>query len=252
MFFESAQISLVGDRRDNQDRAEILVSDESVLIVVADGMGGHPHGDLAAETAVASLSSSFRRSRGRLVDATRFLQEAFVAAHNEVLGLARSASPEGRPGTTAVCALILGEELWWTSVGDSRAYHLRGGSVLERSTDHTIVDSLLAAGAITRDQALLHPDRHIVEYCLGIDRTPPPVDVEGPRDIAVDDLVLLCSDGLWSQIGEALMVECVRQPGDLEEVARSLAEDAVSAARPQSDNVTVALLRAVPDEESVA
>lgn len=248
MYFDTAQISLVGDRRDNEDRSEILVTDNSVMAVVADGMGGHAHGDLAAEAALASLASNFRRSRRSLGDAEGFLNAAFAAAHQEVHALGKGLPPDNKPGTTAVCVLVKDARLWWTGVGDSRAYHVRGGQLLERTVDHTMIESLLAAGQITREQALLHPDRHIVEYCLGVERQPPPIEVQGPREVVPGDVVLLCSDGLWGQLGEPLILERLGGDDELETIVRGLAEDAVAAAHPHSDNVTVAVLRAIADD----
>lgn len=247
MELDTAQISLTGDRPDNQDRAEVLISDDSVLAIVADGMGGHARGDLAAETAVASLVTNFRRGRHRPREPATFLAEAIAAAHRDVLELGAGMRPEIRPGTIIVCTLVASGKLWWANVGDSRAYHLRNGRALARTRDHTVVESLIAAGEITAEQAQIHPDRHMVEYCLGVDDAPPPARVSGPRTLAAGDVILLCSDGLWSQIGEALILERIAQMDDLEETIDDLAQDAVRAGRPQSDNVTIVGLRVIDE-----
>lgn len=243
MELDTAQVSLTGDRSDNQDRAEILISDESVLAVVADGMGGHARGDLAAETAVASLVNSFRQARRSPADPAKFLGDAIAIAHREVLELGAGMRADIRPGTIIVCALVSGSKLWWANVGDSRAYHVRSGRVLARTRDHTVVEALVSAGDLTPEQAHLHPERHVVEYCLGVDEVEPPTHISDARELARGDIVLLCTDGFWSQLGEAVIMERIAKDEDIEETVKELAEDAVRAARPQSDNVTAVALR---------
>lgn len=245
MELDSAQISLIGHRQDNQDRAEVLFGDESQLAIVADGMGGHACGDLAAETAVTSLVNSFRRLRQHPLPPDEFFKTALATAHEEVLALGAGMQPAIRPGTIIVCALVTGDQLRWAHVGDSRAYHVRNGHVLTRTQDQSVVGALLAAGEISTEQALLHPERHMVEYCLGVDKNTPPIPTIVPRKLEAGDIVLLCSDGLWSQLGEAFMAERLSNADDLQITLQSLAEDAVRAGYPHSDNVTAVALRAL-------
>lgn len=245
MELDSAQVSLIGHRQDNQDRAEVLFGDENQLAIVADGMGGHARGDLAAETAVASLVNRFRQLGKRPIPPDEFLQTTLAEAHEEVLSLGAGMQLETRPGTIIVCALVSGNQLRWAHVGDSRAYHVRDGHVLARTQDQSVVGTLLAAGEISAEQALLHPERHMVEYCLGVDEETPPIPTIEPRKLEAGDIVLLCSDGLWSQLGEAFMAERLSNAEDLQITLQSLAEDAVRAGYPHSDNVTAVALRAL-------
>lgn len=243
MELDTAEVSLTGDRPDNQDRAEVLISDESVLAIVADGMGGHARGDLAAETAVVSLVDSFRRARHNPAVPAEFFADAIAAAHREVLELGAGMRPDIRPGTIIVCALVSGGKLWWANVGDSRAYHVRDGRVIARTRDHTVVETLIAAGELTPEQAYMHPERHIVEYCLGVDNSQPPANICKARSLAPGDIVLLCSDGFWSQLGEAVIMERIAKDEPIGDTLQELAEDAVRAGRPHSDNVTAIALR---------
>lgn len=245
MELDSAQVSLIGHRQDNQDRAEVLFGDESQLAIVADGMGGHARGDLAAETAIASLVDSFRRLRQRPMAPEKFFETALATAHEEVLALGAGMRPEIRPGTIIVCALVTANRLSWSHVGDSRAYLIRDGRIIARTQDQSVVGDLLAAGEITAEQALIHPDRHMVQYCLGVDEVTPPIPVSEPRKLKAGDIVLLCSDGLWSQLGEAYIVERLSQADDLQQSLQALAEDAVRGGHPQSDNVTAVAFRAM-------
>lgn len=245
MDLESAQVSLIGHRQDNQDRAELLFGDESQLAIVADGMGGHARGDLAAETAVASLSNSYRRLRQQPMKAEAFFREALTAAHGDVLSLGAGMRSEIRPGTIIVAALIMDSELHWAHIGDSRAYHLRNGRIVSRTRDQSVVGELLAAGEITTEQALIHPERHLVQYCLGVDEETPPIPVSDAIHLKKRDIVLLCTDGFWGQLGEAYIVERLSKAGDLQATLQGLAEDAVRGGYPQSDNVTAVALRVI-------
>jgi serine/threonine protein phosphatase PrpC len=232
MELDSAQVSLIGHRQDNQDRAEVLFGDESQLAIVADGMGGHARGDLAAETAIASMVNSFRQMRQNPLSPEKFFKKALATAHEEVLALGAGMRPEIRPGTIIVCALVTANQLCWSHIGDSRAYHLRNGRVIARTQDQSVVGELLAAGEITTAQALIHPERHMVQYCLGVDENTPPIPVSEPSKLKTGDIVLLCTDGLWSQLGEAYVVERLSQAEDLQVALQALAEDAVRGGHP--------------------
>jgi serine/threonine protein phosphatase PrpC len=246
MEFDTARVSLIGDRTENQDRAEILILGDGALALVADGMGGHADGALAAETAIAALSEAlseaFRRVPERF-DPPRLLAEAIARAHAEVLALGENRPVEVKPGATVVCALVLGGKMWWGHVGDSRAYRFRAGKLLERTRDHSEVEALLEAGKITPAQAECHPRRHVVEHCLGVVSETPPIALSEAMRVAAGDLVLLCSDGLWSQIEEEAMSKQLDGNADLQVLLQTLAEGAGAAAWPHSDNVTAVALR---------
>lgn len=248
MELETAQATLVGDRADNQDRADILIGDEASLAILADGMGGHANGDLAAETAIASLSASFRGTHGRRPDPADFLNDALSIAHARVLALGEGMALERKPGTIIVCALIFEDTAWWAHVGDSRAYHLREGKILERTRDHTEIDTLLAAGTITQEEADRHRNRHIVDFCLGVAPETPPIVISQTQNLAAGDIILLCSDGLWGQIKETTLLEKLAHVKNLDKTLSGLVGHAVKAGSPHSDNVTAIALRALEDD----
>ncbi|MGH8273014.1 MAG: PP2C family protein-serine/threonine phosphatase [Gammaproteobacteria bacterium] len=243
MDFETAQVSLIGDRVENQDRAKVLVGDECALAIVADGMGGHADGALAAETAIGFVKKTFCDTSRPQPDPNRFLNETIAGAHAEVLALGEGMPLEVKPGTTIVCALFSKGKMRWAHVGDSRAYHLRAGKLLVRTHDHTEVETLVETGHITPAEAGKHPSRHVVDYCLGVAPEKPLIALSKAIKLAVGDIVLLCSDGLWSQTEEAHMCEKLGSHTDLQASLAELAGEAAQASSPHSDNVTAVALR---------
>jgi len=122
---------------------------------------------------------------------------------------------------------------------------VRDGRVIARTQDQSVVGLLLAAGEITQAQALIHPERHMVQYCLGVDEETPPIPVSDAMEVKEGDIIMLCTDGLWSQLGEAYIMEKLSEADDLQTALQALGEDAVRGGYPQSDNVTAVALRVV-------
>jgi serine/threonine protein phosphatase PrpC len=121
----TALTNRLGNRSNNQDRCLILERFGRVLLVVADGMGGHARGDLAAQTAIDSLSRSFLGQRGAIDDPQNFLKGALHSAHMDIVEAGNAENPPVNPRTTCVVCLIEGDQAWWAHVGDSRLYLLR-------------------------------------------------------------------------------------------------------------------------------
>jgi PPM family protein phosphatase len=163
---EFAKVSLLGDREDNQDRAVVEQGPEAVLLVVADGMGGHAGGALAAETAVQSLRQSFAAA-GPNGDSRELLRAAMELAHDRVVEAGGKFGIGSRPRATCAACMVRDGVATWAHVGDARVYLARGGALVTRTRDHTPIEALLQDGLITEDEIAGHPMRHYVEYCLG-------------------------------------------------------------------------------------
>lgn len=241
MKFLSAYTNRLGNRASNQDRCLVLQRSDRALLVVADGMGGHPRGDLAAQAAVESLRRAFLDQRCTIAEPDAFLKNAFASAHLEVVDAGRSQQPPIDPRTTCVACLVQGKQAWWAHVGDSRLYLLRGGSTVIRTRDHTPVEELLRSGAIDENQLRTHPLRNSVSRCLGGSVRLPALSTDH-AELKPDDTLLLCSDGFWSAIPEEKLVAIPRY-GDLERAVNQLADAAEMASYPQSDNISVVCMR---------
>lgn len=240
----------LGNRSNNQDRCLVQTRRESTLLVVADGMGGHARGELAAQIAVDSLARSFVSHQGAIDEPHRFLEHAINHAHLEIVDAGRSESPPIDPRTTCVACLVQGDTAYWAHVGDSRLYLLRGGRVLTRTRDHTPVEELLQSGAIDEQDIRHHPLRNSVSRCLGGAPKLPKTSFDQAQ-LQADDILLLCSDGFWSALPEERLAG-LPTDGDLDAAANRITDAAEAESYPHSDNISLVCLRwlsgAAPDE----
>jgi serine/threonine protein phosphatase PrpC len=243
MHCETASTSLRGDRRENQDRCAVLEGGTSILLLLADGMGGHARGELAAATFIDSLSRAFHAYQG--TDAAVFLQRAFDQAHSDIIAAGREASPPVEPLTTGVACLVTDDRAVWAHVGDSRLYLLRGDTTRVRTIDHSMVEELIQLGELAEQDRESHPLRNYVTRALG-GRQSPVADLSEEMRLEPGDVLLLCSDGLWAaQPGEHLIQ--LLHAASLQDCADRLAAGAVANSTPASDNVTLAALRTRAD-----
>lgn len=244
MHIEHADISLLGHREENQDRVAIALGDGSALLAVVDGMGGHADGARAAELAIRSMVDDFWETSRPFFDPDGFLHLMIGRAHEAVAAIGKGLPPEARPRATCVVAIVQGSNAWWAHVGDSRAYWLRNDEVLARTRDHSHVELLLRAGRITEEQAHEHPMRNYVECCIGGEPALPEMTLAGRHTLEPGDVLMLCSDGLWSGLKDQQIAALSTCPaGGLREALLSLGEQAVHANAPFSDNTTAAAVR---------
>ena len=231
----------LGNRSNNQDRCLVLERRNSALLVVADGMGGHARGELAAQTTIDSLSRSFLSHRGTISEPHDFLEHAMNHAHLEVVDAGRSQQPRIDPRTTCVVCLVQGDQAWWAHVGDSRLYLLRGGKILMRTRDHTPVEELLQRGAIAEEDIRKHPLRNSVSRCLGGKPMLPKISFDQAQ-LKPDDILLLCSDGFWSALPESRLASFPAY-GDFEASINRVTDEAEADSYPHSDNISLVGMR---------
>ena len=192
--------SRIGARAYQQDRIGQAASEEAMLLVLCDGMGGHAHGDVAAQVAVDYMGASFRtEATPRLASPESFLYRAIGRAHAMIVHQGQKMGMPDSPRTTIVACVIQGGRAWWSFVGDSRLYLIRAGRVVTRTKDHTLVQQLVDAGRIREEAVAVHPDRNKLLRCLGGPVAPRIEPVES-APLEKDDIVLLCSDGFWGPL----------------------------------------------------
>ncbi len=244
MQIETADVSLIGHREENQDRVAVAAGEQAVLLAVIDGMGGHAEGARAAETALSTLLEAFWQTPHPIFDPLGFLHLSLGRAHEEVVKLGVGLAAETRPRATCAVCLVQDSAAYWAHVGDSRVYQLRQAQVLERTRDHSHVEVLLREGLITEAEVQGHPMRNYVECCLGGDSALPEMSISTRRRLKAGDVVLLCTDGLWANLRDEDLVRFAQTTGKpLRDALTDLGTQAVAASAPYSDNTSAAALR---------
>jgi serine/threonine protein phosphatase PrpC len=238
---EFAEISLIGDREDNQDRAAVATAEGAALLVVMDGMGGHAWGARAADTGRKVMLELFRRETKPLFDPLGFLHLALGRAHDAIVALGARLAMDLRPRATCAVCLVQRGEAYWAHIGDSRVYHLRDGAVVARTRDHSHVEQLLREGSIREEEIPGHPMRNFVECCLGGEAMLPEMTLSRRHPLEDGDVIMVCTDGVWSNLKDSEIATQLRPHagnGSAGPALEKLVEQAVAASAPHSDNAT--------------
>lgn len=184
-----------------------------------------------------------------IFDPQGFLYMALARAHDEVVRLGQDVAVDFRPRATCAICLVQEGGSFWAHIGDSRIYQVRNGQVLTRSRDHSHVEVLIQEGAITEEEALDHPMRNFVECCIGGDAPVPDMSITSKKVLHAGDVLLACSDGLWSGLADDDMAQIGAQTdGDLARSLKDLSIQALTANAPYSDNTTGTALKWVGAE----
>ncbi|HEY9208160.1 PP2C family protein-serine/threonine phosphatase [Acidovorax soli] len=233
MKFSVFQISRRGGREKNEDRMGYCYTREAGLFVLADGMGGHPEGEVAAQIALQTISSLFQRqAKPQLDNVQEFLSSALLAAHHQILRYASDKGMLDTPRTTLVAAVVQAGAASWIHCGDSRLYMVRDGELLSRTRDHSYLELRNAP-----PPGLDRINRNVLFTCLG-SPTKPIYDVTGPVHLEQGDRILLCSDGLWGSLSDEGIATQLSQK-TVSHAVPDLVENALRKAGEGSDNVTV-------------
>ena len=242
MRFTIYQESRVGGRANNEDRTTYCYSRDALLMVVADGMGGHHYGEIAAQIAVQTLADSFQReARPLLADPFRFLQKGMTNAHHAILDYTTRHALRDTPRTTCVACIVQDNVAYWAHAGDSRLFLMRDGKVIAQTKDHSRIRLLVEEGMISEAQAAFHPDRNKIYSCLG-SPTPPEIEFSRKTPLNHGDILLLCSDGLWGEISGDMMAVALKGTNLLQAVPMILNQADVKGG-PHRDNLSVVAVR---------
>jgi len=236
MKFSVFQVSRKGGRGSNEDRMGYCYTRSSALFLLADGMGGHPEGEVAAQMALQVMTAKFQQEANTDIEDVRaFLSSAVLMAHRHILTYATEKAMIDTPRTTVVAALIQGDSVYWVHCGDSRLYMVRDGEMLARTRDHSYMEQRPNELPLMKSGEPVN--RNILFTCLGSPATPV-LDIAGPVSLQQGDKILLCSDGLWSSLSD---VEIIYDLGlkSVSQAVPDLVEKALDKAGGSSDNVTV-------------
>ena len=238
MKFSIFQDSRVGGRPYNQDRIGHWHTRDSLLLVLADGMGGHLNGEVAAQIAVDTFAAAFRKdAQPRLPDPDLFLFRNVGRVHSAIDEYTRRLGLPDSPRTTLVACVVQDGVAWWTHVGDSRLYMIRRGTVVTRTRDHTRVQQLVDQGRIREEAVSSHPERNVLLQCLGGTHTPK-IEPSSKAGLAKDDILLLCSDGFWGPLTQRQLLGKLVEK-DLAQAMPELMSLAEIRGGPGCDNLSV-------------
>jgi serine/threonine protein phosphatase PrpC len=242
--YETAQCSLIGNRSTNQDRGLIMEAPDAILLALADGMGGHPKGEMAAQILMDNARKAFLTSRKPISNPRFFLSGLMEMTHQQITAFGEQQEPPIEPRTTGVLCLVQDDRAHWAHIGDSRLYIMRNGVIHMRTDDHSYVEHLRQQGIISAAQVHTHKFRNYVTRCLGGNNNRPVAELSGPHELKEGDVVLLCSDGFWGPLPERPLVDLIyKNKAPLLNCITNLAKQAENTSNPESDNVTAVALR---------
>ena len=238
MRFTIFQDSRTGDRKGNEDRVGYSYSRDVLLMTIADGMGGHIDGEVAAEIAVTEITRRFQHeARNKLKKPFDFLVSAIQSAHRSIVSHAVEHNLLESPRTTVVACIVQNGSAYWAHAGDSRLYVLRRGELAAQTQDHSRVQMMIDAGEITAEMAARHPERNKIFSCLG-GVVPPQIASGREFPLETGDTILLSTDGFWAQIPGNILGNMLRKQ-TLVELLPGLLTEAHRRAKGESDNLSV-------------
>jgi serine/threonine protein phosphatase PrpC len=228
-----------GPRKHNEDSHGILELDDALLLIVADGLGGHNAGEVASNLAVKEIQGSIKKHYGSTDDHKKILAKAIGKANREIFDLAAANPGYSGMGTTVVAVLVKGNKAVAVNVGDSRAYLISDNGIRQITKDHSLVQSLLDMDAIDEEEALGHPQKNVVLRSLGTKET-----VDGDFiEVGLNDgeLLMLCTDGITDTLTDSQISGIIQKDDGLEVIARKLVEACLKGET--KDNITVVLYK---------
>ena len=230
---DSFTFTSIGGRSENQDSVGQVLSENGGLFVVADGLGGHQAGRLAADCVVEQLQKAWKA--GEPED-----EESFTAkirdANEAILAVQREKNLTTK--STVVALSVQGDKAVWANTGDSRLYYLHGGRIEAITEDHSVAYKKFKAGEITRDQIPMDEDQSSLLRSLGGPRRWEP-DVRSREGLEAGDAFFLCTDGMWEYLRDEEILIDFLKAGSAKEWAELLLLRAVARIRPGNDNLSL-------------
>jgi PPM family protein phosphatase len=236
------QASRRGGRPYNEDRVAYAYTPDALFMVVADGMGGHNQGQVAAQLVVQTMTSQFQsKARPALPDIQAFLLDGVYAAHDAINEYALRHRLDDPPRTTCVACVVQRGNACWAHVGDSRLYHFDRRRFIKRTRDHSAVQQLVEEGLLDEDQMHIHPDRNKLYNSVG-GYALPDIELGDLTPLGEGDLLVLCTDGLWSELNQSEMIATLRAY-PLERAIRHMMDYAEFRGGQFCDNLSIVAMR---------
>lgn len=237
--FISAELTKIGGREVNQDFCGTKTEEMSGIWVVADGLGGHRGGEVASEAAVTAIIGQWCPALG---NTPAMLLALIEAAQTAVLEQQEATPQLSSMRTTLVMLSANGDEVLWGHVGDSRLYHFSGGVVAFQTKDHSVPQTLVDAGEITKEQIRTHPDRNRILRAVGNPDGVKPTILDASRKVQPGDAFLLCTDGFWEYVTETEMAVDLAKSATPEEWLERMELRLIGKVDPENDNYSAVAL----------
>lgn len=232
-----------GDRESQQDRVCLfrnMREPSCLLAIVSDGMGGLTGGRKAADQVMLTADQLFKSFDSKIDNPTELLERIALEAHL-VIGLTAIASTD-QPHTTYASFLVTSAgACHWAHVGDSRIYHFRDAQLVNRSSDHSYVQSLVDNHEITAEQAINHPQSNVLTQCLG-SRTKPKVAHHSIKKLLSGDVIMACSDGVWPYFKDMEMGSILDNCNP-REATELIITNARTRSKKRGDNLSIAIVK---------
>lgn len=242
MQYELAQCSRQGARATNEDRVAVVERDNAILMVAADGLGGHAGGALAAELLTQIMVYTFRNvKQPKITSPSAFLALTILQAHKLIIARGKAHDPPLEPRTTCVACLVQNGYAYWAHVGDSRLYHFRENELLQRTQDHSAIEQLRSDGVITEEEMVDHPSKGRLLKCVG-GPNKPTISLGQETALRADDILLLCTDGVWQAYGPDELLKFLNYPS-IEEGTEEMLGTAEVKMGKGSDNLSAVSFR---------
>lgn len=223
-------------REVNEDSILTFITDDYYLLIVADGMGGHIGGEIASSIAVKSIKEYVEDNFYKYTDNEEIIREAILLANKNIYEKSLSNSDLNGMGTTITVSLIINDAIYIGHVGDSRAYLLRGEVLNQITEDHSYINELLKKGAITKEEAEIHPMKNLITRAVGTDKY---IVIDTYKDYLQNkDVLIMCSDGLTRHVTDDEILTIIKTNDNEVEYLVNLAN-----ARGGKDNISIIVAR---------
>ena len=242
MKYAVAEFSKQGGRRSNQDRVAVAERETAVMMVLADGLGGHKGGEIAAQIMTQWAIRAFQGIRQTTISQpSAFLALTILQAHKQIRAYGKAQDPEIEPRTTCVLCLVQHGYAYWAHVGDSRLYHFRDNRLLTRTVDHSAIEKLHQEGVISAEEMQDHPQKNAITKCVGSPRNPS-ISLGEETLLHNSDKLLLCSDGVWEAFEPDEIARYLRHPY-VDVGITEMLHDAENKMQEQCDNISAICFR---------
>ncbi len=228
-------------RRNNEDACFVIPGSD--VYIVADGVGGNNSGEVASRTAVENIAGFVNdndiRSNTTPEEIFAFMTEAIACANTAIYSMGTGQARYKGMATTVVMAYLYHGDAYIANLGDSRAYVFRGEEIRRVTKDHTYVNELIDKGVITEDEAEVHKQKNVITRALGAEPGVQPDFYKLP--VNSEDILMLCTDGLYGEVGEEKMAQILAQGKNMNDTCADLVDAALMSGG--RDNITVVCVR---------